>query len=254
MAIKKYINTTEVVELTGHTTSEILNLAKTGVLPGHKTRRGWWRFNVEAVEEYFGVQINKPEEVEDKPIKEGKAIPPSDTRLITENFYQEIIKRACNAKSSIKIMTADFNVFRLEPTKNQGKKYKNGTPFMDFLMEKANEGVSVEIISAEKSGRFQDDVERAYCSKASECFSVWFCVRNHAKVVIIDDKMAFIGSANMTRAGLGQPHCSPGNFEVGILTEDAEIISSLNERFTDIKQHKFCDDCHRRKDCLEIKM
>ena len=40
MAIKKYINTTEVAELTGHPYNEILNLAKTGVLPSHKTRRG----------------------------------------------------------------------------------------------------------------------------------------------------------------------------------------------------------------------
>jgi hypothetical protein len=50
MAIKKYINTSEVVELTGRTTSEILNLAKTGVLSAHKTRRGHWRFSVDAVE------------------------------------------------------------------------------------------------------------------------------------------------------------------------------------------------------------
>lgn len=62
MAIKKYINTADVVELTGRTTSEVLNLAKTGVLPAHKTRRGHWRFNVDAVEKYFGIQINKPEE------------------------------------------------------------------------------------------------------------------------------------------------------------------------------------------------
>ena len=39
MPIKKYINTTEVAEVTGHPYNEILNLAKTGVLPSHKTRR-----------------------------------------------------------------------------------------------------------------------------------------------------------------------------------------------------------------------
>jgi len=62
MARKKYINTVDVVELTGRTTSEIVNLAKTGVLLAHKTRRGWWRYNVDAVEKYFGIQINKIEE------------------------------------------------------------------------------------------------------------------------------------------------------------------------------------------------
>ena len=61
-------------------------------------------------------------------------------------------------------------------------------------------------------------------------------------------------NGRVLRAGLGQPHCSPGNFEVGILTEDPEIITSLIERFSDIKKYKFCDNCHRKKNCLEYKM
>lgn len=62
----KYINTKDVVRLSGLTTDEVLNLAKTSVLPAHKTRRGHWRYNVDAVEKYFGIKINKPEE-EKKP-------------------------------------------------------------------------------------------------------------------------------------------------------------------------------------------
>lgn len=66
MTIKKYINTKEVAELTGHPYNEILNLAKTGVLPCHRTRRGHYRLNVDAIEKYFGILINKPEEVVDR--------------------------------------------------------------------------------------------------------------------------------------------------------------------------------------------
>lgn len=250
MPHNKYISTKDVVELTGRATSEVLNLAKTGELPTHKTRRGHYRFNVDAVEKYFGIQINEPDEVKHT---DQQFQSQSKTHLITENFFQEVIKRACAAKSSIKIMTADFNRLRLKPTRKQSKKYGDGTPFFDFLINKANEGISVEIITAENSSFFQDDVERANCNTLNN-FSVWLCARNHAKVVIIDDKIAYIGSANMTKAGLGQPYCSPGNFEVGIFTEDPEIIASLNERFSDITKYKFCDDCHRKKDCLENKM
>ncbi len=42
MANKKYINTSDIVEQTGHTPEEIRRLANTGVLPAHKTRRGYF--------------------------------------------------------------------------------------------------------------------------------------------------------------------------------------------------------------------
>lgn len=58
MATKKYINTPDVVKLTGHPSSEIIDLVKSGVLPGHKTNRGWWRYELEAVEKYFGLSDN----------------------------------------------------------------------------------------------------------------------------------------------------------------------------------------------------
>lgn len=58
MAIKKYINTGELAGLTGCLDEEIRELAKNGVLPAHKTRRGHWRFNVDAAEKFFGIVIN----------------------------------------------------------------------------------------------------------------------------------------------------------------------------------------------------
>ena len=149
-------------------------------------------------------------------------------------------------------MTGDFRLMRLKPTKQQGTKYKDGTPLIEFLIEKAKKGVSVRIISAEDSINFQNYVEDAYC-KAPQKFVVCFCARCHAKVVIVDDEIAYIGSANMTKAGLGQPHCSPGNFEVGVLTDNSDAIASLNTYFSRIESHEFCEGCHRTKDCIEDK-
>jgi excisionase family DNA binding protein len=66
----------DAASLTGRTYNGILSLVRTGVLPCHRSRRGHYRLNVDAVEKYFGIQINKPEEVEDKPIKEEKSYTP----------------------------------------------------------------------------------------------------------------------------------------------------------------------------------
>lgn len=58
----KYLNAPDVARRTGHPYTEILNLVKTGVLPSHRTHRGHYRLNVDAVEKYFGIKINNPEE------------------------------------------------------------------------------------------------------------------------------------------------------------------------------------------------
>ena len=275
MAFKKYINTTEVAELSGRPYNEILNLAKVGELPCHKTHRGHYRLNVDAVEKYFDIQINKPTEVEEKPApkvmprvakvkpkyigvvtkpvpKEKHATSAGTRLIINENHYQEVIDRICAAKSSIRIMTANFKRFKLKPTGFQGKDNKDGTPFIKYLMAKAVQGVSVQIICSKPSQSFTEEWKEYYQQMMNPTlFEYKFCERNHAKVVIVDDKLAYAGSANITPAGLGQGIFTPGNFEAGILTENLELVSSVKELFTKIWDGNYCDGCHRADKCTE---
>ena len=82
----------------------------------------------------------------------------SESRLIiNENHYHEVIERICEAKTSIKIMTANFKRFRLKPTEDQGENYNDGTPFIKYLMEKAVQGVSVQIICSNPSESFTEE-------------------------------------------------------------------------------------------------
>ncbi len=247
MATKKYINVKEVVGLTGYSENDIRNLAQTGVLPAHKTRRGHWRLNVDAVKKYFGIQINNPKEETKESEEQAQYL--SETRLITENFYQEVIKRICTAKSSIQIMTGDFKRFNLKPTKRQGKNYNDGTPFIKFLKEKAEQGVSVEIVCSKPSPNVIEEWNSCSRKLKSGVFNMSCCIRNHAKVVIIDDKIAYVGSANLTPAGLGQPYDSPGNFEVGFITKDPNAIHSLSEFFYKVVDADLCPGCHRANNC-----
>ena len=291
MAIKKYINTKDIVKLTGHSDDEIRKLAQSGVLPAHRTRRNYWRFSIPEVEKYFGIVINNPTETSDKPIKikprkasqevdEGISISRQTTRkasksrtvksespdvqdilqtiptssethlIINHLHYQEVLQRICTAKSSIKIMTANFKRFNLKPTDNQGDKYFSGTPFIKYLMAKAVQGVSVQIICSMPSTTFSDEWKEYYRQMMKPgLFDYMYCERNHAKIFIIDDKFAYVGSANVTPAGLGQGIFTPGNIEAGILTENPEIVSSVKDLFSMIWERKFCNNCHRTKEC-----
>jgi phosphatidylserine/phosphatidylglycerophosphate/cardiolipin synthase-like enzyme len=49
-------------------------------------------------------------------------------------------------------------------------------------------------------------------------------------VYIIDDKIAYVGSANVTKAGLRQ--LNDANYEAGILTENPELVTSIKDFFS----------------------
>ena len=207
-------------------------LIEQGVIQGHRDEEMRWKVSKKSVMDYIQVSPST-----------------SGTTLITnEEHYKEVILRLSTAKSSIKMMTADFNLFRLRPTDQQGKK-KGGVPCITHLMNKAKEGVKVKLIIAEPSKNVDEELKEYYRQMNSYPFATRECIRNHAKVVIIDDKIAYIGSANATRAGLGQ--FDPGNFEAGILTDDPKLIASATALFSKIWDRHYCDGCHRAKDCIE---
>jgi phosphatidylserine/phosphatidylglycerophosphate/cardiolipin synthase-like enzyme len=148
-------------------------------------------------------------------------------------------------------MTGDFKRFKLKPTAKQGKNYNDGTPFIKYLMGKANQGIPVHIICSRPSNSFMIEYEEFYEQMKPKCFKMFNCLRNHAKIVIIDDKLAYVGSANVTPAGLGEGVMSPGNFEAGFMTDNPDYISSLRTLFSEIMNGTYCDNCHLANKCVE---
>ena len=211
------------------------------------------------IEKFFGIQINKSEgEVEKtKPLEHTKPIATTchsqETQLvINDKHYEEVIQRICEAKKSIKIMTANIKRFNLKPTDYQGKDYDNGTPFVKYLMAKAVQGVSVQIVCSRPSLSFSSEW-REYYKQMGEptLFEYKFCEKNHAKVVIIDDRLVYVGSANVTPAGIGQGIFTPGNFEAGIITEIQDMVASANVFFSMAWNPKCHINCHRKKKCQD---
>jgi phosphatidylserine/phosphatidylglycerophosphate/cardiolipin synthase-like enzyme len=63
----------------------------------------------------------------------------------------------------------------------------------------------------------------------SNLFERILCPRIHTKAVVIDGNQAFIGSANLTGAGLGAKGRHKHNFEAGMLTGDPSHLRELME-------------------------
>jgi len=77
------------------------------------------------------------------------------------------------------------------------------------------------------------------------------CPRVHFKIIVFDCKEVYIGSANLTGAGLGMKASTTRNFEAGILTDEPEIVELAMNQFDDVWIGKHCQACKRKDVCLD---
>lgn len=75
------------------------------------------------------------------------------------------------------------------------------------------------------------------------------CPRLHAKAVVIDASRMYLGSANLTGAGLGAKSPKRRNFELGIWTEATSLIDATLEQFNALWEGHECKTCGRRDVC-----
>ena len=77
------------------------------------------------------------------------------------------------------------------------------------------------------------------------------CPRVHFKIIVFDNKEVYIGSANLTGAGIGMKAEGTRNFEAGILTDDPQIVEQAMNQFDDVWIGKQCKKCKRRDFCTD---
>lgn len=121
-------------------------------------------------------------------------------------------------------------------------------PFLKVLSELAEKGVELRMIHAKEPGpAFRRDFDRF--PNLVEGMEMMLCPRAHCKMVIRDGDLAYIGSANMTGAGMGAKGEHRRNFEAGILTADKGIVEKAMNKFDIIWSGAKCGACQRKEYC-----
>lgn len=120
---------------------------------------------------------------------------------------------------------------------------------LDSFTSMANAGISIRVIhAAEPSGPF-----RASFDKHRELIrgdvEFLLCPRLHFKIVVVDGRLAYTGSANFTGAGLGGRSEHRRNFEVGVLFNDQENVATLMNAFDRLWMGEPCPTCAKRRFC-----
>ena len=122
-------------------------------------------------------------------------------------------------------------------------------PLLETFDHMAGRGVSFRVIhSALPSKPFRATLER-FNRLTSGALELQICPRSHWKMVIVDGRFAYVGSANFTGAGLGAKSGKSRNLEVGITSNDSELVRKLIDLFDTFWIGSYCHDCALRKDC-----
>jgi phosphatidylserine/phosphatidylglycerophosphate/cardiolipin synthase-like enzyme len=127
---------------------------------------------------------------------------------------------------------------------------RRAVPFLAVLHQLVESGVAVRLIHAKEPGpRFRADFDRYPALIHSDLFERALCPRVHTKAVIADGKLAFVGSPNLTGAGMGAKHADKRNFEAGFLTDEAVDLRKLVDWADELFLGRFCGRCRLRASC-----
>ena len=123
-------------------------------------------------------------------------------------------------------------------------------PFLGVLSELVNAGVNIRLLHAKEPGpNFRKDFD-LYPGLLTG-LERNICPRVHLKTIVVDGRIAYLGSANLTGAGMGAKSKDRRNFESGIVSDEQEIVSGIMEQFDEIWMGAQCDTCQRRAYCAD---
>lgn len=165
--------------------------------------------------------------------------------ILNEAHYKRLLQELVpSARKFVWIATADLKDLHVA---GAGGKFR---PFLGELADLVERGIDVRLIHAKEPGpRFREDFDRFPVLIESDHFERVLCPRMHAKIVLVDGEAAYVGSANLTGAGIGAKSSQRRNFEAGVLTRDRETVGELMEYLDTLWIGEHCEGCGRRDVC-----
>jgi phosphatidylserine/phosphatidylglycerophosphate/cardiolipin synthase-like enzyme len=158
-----------------------------------------------------------------------------------QHFRRIVLDGILKAKTSVDIMTADFKAMLVPEALT-----RRAPSIVQHFRRLADRGVEIRLLHA---GTPSSAALRELRRKLPENLTIRRCPRLHAKTVVIDSAAMYLGSANLTGAGLGAKADGRRNFELGIWTKSGELIDAVLEQFNALWEGRSCDDCKRKDIC-----
>jgi len=165
--------------------------------------------------------------------------------LVTDSqIYEKVIcQQIPAAKQYVWIATSDLKDMYVN---HRGRM----VPFLEVLSGLIDRRVEIRLLHAKEPGQaFRKDFDK-YPNLIRGMERI-LCPRVHVKSVIVDGRFAYMGSANLTGAGMGIKSKARRNFEAGIVTDDRTLVEAIMKQFDDIWRGQHCRQCQRKPFCAD---
>jgi phosphatidylserine/phosphatidylglycerophosphate/cardiolipin synthase-like enzyme len=166
----------------------------------------------------------------------------ADLLVGAELYRHVILERLAHARESVWISTANVKEMFIE----RDGEFRS---ILELFRDLAKRGVELKVLHAElpsRPFRAAFDPKRSLVSGGLE---LKICPRVHFKAVLVDRAWVYLGSANLTGAGLGARGPNKRNFEVGFCTEDFDVIDRVTALFESVWTGMECGTCQLRSVC-----
>lgn len=169
-----------------------------------------------------------------------------------EHYDRLVMGIVAKAEVSVWIATANLKTMMVEaPVGTRARARGRYVSFFETLGELAARGVEVCILHASPpSGPLRQEIARLEKVRGNASrVKLRQCPRVHLKMIAVDGRHLYLGSANFTGAGLGAKGEGRRNFEMGILTDDEAMLDRTQARFDRIWRGRECAGCKVRNEC-----
>jgi phosphatidylserine/phosphatidylglycerophosphate/cardiolipin synthase-like enzyme len=176
------------------------------------------------------------------------------TLVSGRGHYDTVIRAVREARCSVWIATANLKELMVEDDRWSARRRRPSASsyrsVIGIFEDLAASGVAIQILhAAPPSGPFRAEIARHPAlgrGKGALRFEMRTCPRVHLKIVAVDGRFLYLGSANWTGAGLGAKGTGRRNFELGIVSDDEILLDETQEMFDRLWRGAECAACTLR--------
>jgi phosphatidylserine/phosphatidylglycerophosphate/cardiolipin synthase-like enzyme len=174
--------------------------------------------------------------------------PVSLSLIAGRGHYETVIEAVRGAELSVWIATANLKELMVEDARAAPGRRRGGrrVPYRSILSvfdDLARKRIELRILHASPPSRpFRAELRRHPRLQRGGLL-LRACPRVHFKAVIVDAAFLYLGSANWTGAGLGAKGEGRRNFELGIVTDDGELLDQVQGVYQRAWRGAACATC-----------